>query len=209
MRGIAVGAVLDDAHPVGDESHRPVVVCVGINYGQFDPKAVAPFPPLTWKSTGMRRRLGYVFKMVGDDCVRGLASIKVQDTHLVAANFFPWITRHEWTSIGLSGIAETLALRCWGAEDPVGRIADLIARIQRAASGSPRNLPAVVFHGAGSAVPYLGVEVIRRLGSSPGQTNWILSDNLSRQSQPINAVALRPTAALGGSRSDDHSLDDE
>jgi len=110
------------------------------------------------------------------------------DFHLVATNFFPWVTRRPWSELGTKGknplntIEEALLLYCFGDANPVNRISKLIAKIKPCAA---------LFHGANNCVPTLGAEVVRRRGAGEGAPYWAFSDNLAPpQNPPCNAVVL-------------------
>lgn len=219
---LAVGAVLDEATE-NSTADLDVVVAVGINYGQFDASVPYAIPdPSDWAKTRMWRRLGLVLQRLDNDCLNGqfrerygdiFSELGKQDPpfHLVVVNYFPWMTQSEWGEISLNAIAESLALRCWGYDQPAVRIKDLIASIAAKKPGTSEcvgEVPCVVFHGAGNAVPYLALETIRLLVGKCF-TNYVFSDNLSRQSQPTNAVALLPLTPLTVRRENVHQVADE
>jgi hypothetical protein len=204
---LAVGAVLDEATPNSD---LDVVVAIGINYAQFDASAPKVTLPANWASTEMWRRLGLTLLRLDEECMVGEIKERYGEIfqildkaqkpfHLVAVNYFPWVTQTEWTEIGLNSIAEALVLRCWGHTHPEERIAGLIKMISEKRPGEKGfcvgEIPFVVFHGANSAVPYLALDTIRLLdGKFFG--NFVFCDNLSRKSKPANAVLLLPPTPL-------------
>src|ERR1035437_2612141 len=219
---LAVGAVLDEATK-GSAADLDVVVAVGINYSQFGASVPYAIPdPDDWAKTRMWRRLGHVLQRLDKDCLNGqfgerygdiFSEVEKQDPpfHLVAVNYFPWMTQSEWGEISLNAIAESLVLRCWGYDQPAERIADLIASIAAKKPGTSEcvgEVPCVIFHGAGNAVPYLALETIRLLVGKCF-SNYVFSDNLSRQSQPTNAVALLPLTPLTVRRENVHQVADE
>lgn len=189
---MAVGAVLDE-QTVGRD--LPVAVAVGINYGQF--YAGSPGAMLnagTWRQTGMWKRLELVLKKLSGPCANGAFDefLVPGSFHLVAVNYFPWITSSPWGDIEMNSIAEALVLRCWGFRHPEAAVADLIAKVGNPnAQSQPGALPFVVFHGANNAVPYLALGTMRELCGSI-DTKFIFSDNLARPYQPANAVLLHP-----------------
>lgn len=204
---LAVGAILDRATDVaGEDLDRNVVIVVGINYTQFDAKAKHVVIPPDWRDTVMWRSLGLALQELDSKCFKGdiacrypvdltqLPIVTPKPFHLVAVNYFPWITRSEWGAIGLNSIAESLALRCWGYSNPAAHIAELILKLSEYPS-NVRNVPFVVFHGAQNAVPYLALETMRAL-SPTHYTNYIFTDNLSRSWKPTNAVVCHPLIPL-------------
>jgi hypothetical protein len=200
-KSVAVGAVLDSV-TANFEADLPVVVAVGINYGQFGSSMphFGVVPP-NWSSTGMRPRLNAVIKQLDESCLDGefskLHSCKNGSTpqcHLVAVNFFPLLTQTEWTEIGMNSITEALMLRCWGYADPCAQVAGLIRRIdgeQTGDNGGVGRIPFVVFHGANSAVPLLGIQTAQQLQGSV-RSDFVFCDNLSRGGKPTNAIVLLP-----------------
>jgi hypothetical protein len=203
---LAVGAVLDDASPNFD---LDVVVAIGINYAQFNKSAPNVSLPANWAKTGMWRRLGlsllHLDKCMGDEIKEQYKDIfsnldeHQKPFHLVAVNYFPWITQDEWTKIGFNSIAESLVLRCWGHTHPAEHIAGLIEKISEKKRGNEGlcvgEIPFVVFHGANTAVPYLALDTIRLLNRKLF-CNYVFCDNLSRKFQPKNAVLLLPRTPL-------------
>jgi hypothetical protein len=202
---LAVGAVLDNA-TLSQNQDLPVVVAIGINYTQFDSSKSKVVLPQSWADTQMWRRLGLVLHRLDSDCFRGEIEERFREIwpdldkkqpkpfHLVAVNYFPWVTRSEWGAIGLNAIAESIIIYCWGYANPAERVAQLIELIAKARSGAEKyvgEIPFVVFHGANNAVPYFAFETIRLL-SGKFFSNYIFSDNLSRPSQPANAIVLLP-----------------
>lgn len=191
-KALAVGAVLDE-QTVGRD--LPVAVAAGINYGQF--YADSPGAMLnsgTWRQTGMWKRLELVLKKLNIPCANRAFDkfLAPGSFHLVAVNYFPWITSCPWGDIGMNSIAEALVLRCWGFRHPEAAVADLIAKLGSLNTQfQPGALPFVVFHGANNAVPYLALGTMRELCGSI-DTKFIFSDNLARPYQPANAVLLHP-----------------
>jgi len=205
---LAVGAVLD-ATPIAPGLDLDVVVAVGINYTQFSKKngsaAMVGLP--AWRAAGMRPRLDLTLTYLDGACFGGTIEKrfagKIPRFHLVAVNFFPWVTRDQWTQIGrtktgektnLNAIAEALVLRCWGYDHPATHIAGLIDSIAAISPGTNAlagDLPFVVFHGADCAVPYLAIETIRMLALGNVRTNYVFCDNLTLPGFHLrNAVTL-------------------
>ena len=221
---LAVGAILDRATNVaGEDLDLDVVILVGINYTQFDAKAKHVVIPPDWRDTVMWRSLGLALQDLDSKCFKGdiacrypvdltqLPIVTPKPFHLVAVNYFPWITRSEWGAIGLNSIAESLALRCWGYPNPSGHIAELISKLSVKSPGDCAlvgNVPFVVFHGAQNAVPYLALETMRAL-SPTHYTNYIFTDNLSRSWKTINAVVCHPLTPLILSHLNVHQVNDE
>jgi hypothetical protein len=143
--------------------------------------------------------LGYLDAQCYGETIAKRFARKTPPFHLVAVNFFPWVTRHEWTELNLNAIAEALVLRCWGYDHPAKHIADLIDLIGAKKPGTSAladEIPFVVFHGANCAVPYLALETIGLLEPGDVSTNYVFCDNLSLPFPPVNAVTLLPTVPL-------------
>ncbi|MFA5265978.1 MAG: hypothetical protein WC378_19325 [Opitutaceae bacterium] len=211
---LAIGAVFDQKTD-NTEDDLDVVVAVGINYGQFfGQSCVSMITDPAWRDTKMWKRLHHTFTYLDAECFEGeIAQRGLSKFHLVAVNFFPWITRKEWTDkIKLNAIAEAMVLRCYGFDHPAARIADLVELIGHSSPGSPNCagvVPFVVFHGAGCAVPYLGVETVRILLSPASiHSNYVFCDNLSRPLPPRNTAVLLPKIPLMLRRKNVHVLDD-
>jgi hypothetical protein len=206
-QSLAVGAVLDQATAnLNPDEDLDVVVAVGINYGQFAGSRPSAIPnPKNWAATGMWRRLLLVLQRLDEECLVGQVEERYEGIfsdldnvnkpfHLVAVNYFPWLTTSEWGEIGLNSISESLAVRCWGYEDPAKHIANLIKSIAKQSKGTQRNVgefPFILFHGASNAVSYLALDTIRCLKDNCF-ANYIFCDNLSRPFPPVNAVVLVP-----------------
>ncbi len=185
---VAVGWVLD--HDTETEKQElPVVVAVGINYGQG---ATYLNPPVPWaEPTQMRPRLneaGLVVQSANtDECSHaGWPSA----FHLVVGNFFPWITVYAWATHQFNGSEEALLLHCHGFDDPYIHLAALLGRLGA-------EVTHLVFHGTNTPVPLLGTEFVRRYGDllasqdRPVDTQVIFSDNLARPGLPVaNSVGL-------------------
>jgi hypothetical protein len=132
----------------------PVALCVGINYGQ-GPLFLAPLPLRS--VTGM-----LPFAKLAIPKATGIPLVPF---HLVAANFFPWITLDEWSLTVTNALKEHLLLETCGFADPVKHISSLVALLQ------PEWL---IFHGVGCCVPSLGMKVRNAL-----YRETIFCDNLS------------------------------
>jgi hypothetical protein len=168
----AVFSVIDDQSP---PDKLPVVLCVGINYGQFKGAKGRPGfarSPFLIDSTGMPSEVSKAFS---------LSPAKLPNScHLIAANFFPWITNIRWEeAIDESSIKEALLMRFCGYEDPIKIISDLINEVE------PEFL---VFHGANNCVPSLGT-IVNRV-SKWKQRVTIFCDNLSYHAKWSNSVVL-------------------
>ncbi len=177
---VVVGAVIDKPLDGTNDEDLPVVLAVGINYGQGGRYLRRPVPLLD--RTGMRPKLSKVqHKLADTDCPA--RSLK-EPFHLVAANFFPWITPLPWSAYSFNSIEEAALLFCCGHSDPEQYILELMRAV----------LPsAVVFHGANNVVPYMGTSVVRRhlAGSYPLHFETIFSDNLAGSYQPGISNAIR------------------
>ena len=186
---VAVGWVLDD--DVGTkEDDLPVVIAVGINYGQG---AAYLTDKVRWRdSTQMRSRLNKAGKIVAgpgtDDCA--FAHFRKNKYHLVAGNFFPWITTCSWDAYGFNGIEGPLLLHCHGFRDPFASLAALLT------SGIGKEVSHLFFHGTNTPVAQLGVDFIRLHGSLLNENRStsvqvVFCDNLARPNLPVgNSVGL-------------------
>ena len=185
---VAVGWVLDQETADEDQDLK-VVVAVGINYGQGPEYLDQPVP---WRdATLMRTRLdkaaGAVQAADSEDCPHmGL----LEAFHLVAGNFFPWITTNAWADHGFNGIEEALLLYCHGFADPHLYLAALLQEIGA-------EVTHLFFHGTNTPVPLLGTKFVQRHGdllapkNRPVDTQVIFCDNLARPSLPVaNSVGL-------------------
>lgn len=177
---VAVGAVIDDT--VFSDDDLPVVVAVGINYWQFG-KNSQPWVKQGWRATKMRRRLDEAMRMLDGKC-----GFKSADRyHLVAVNFFPWITRSPWSNIPNS-LTEALALYCWGIPKAPELIATLIKQLD---TGAAEAAPIVAMHGVNNAVPALSLRVVQSVNEpTPSSVRFIYSDNLGYAAPPRNVAVL-------------------
>ena len=175
---VAVGSVLDKATEGQD---LPIVLVVGINYGQG--LHYASNPTMLVENTGMLSRTKKVLEVLrGEGCCEYLPDPK-ENFHLVAANFFPWITYNSWGGSGfLNAIEEAMLLKCVGHKDPVNHISHLIDRVK----------PIVVmFHGANNIVPSLGLIVSKSHNHTEDDMSFILCDNLAPPGAKVsNALVL-------------------
>ena len=166
----AVFSVVDGPMPDPDEP-LDTAICVGINYGQGISylKGQPLLEPKDLKK--MRKNLGDAF--VSSGFVRKNEKADQEDEppdfHLVAANFFPWISKKPWSSIVSNRIDESILMKCCGYSDPVGLITSLVKAVE------PKWL---VFHGASNCVSSLGLEVVYHTSHISGMRR-ILSDNLA------------------------------
>lgn len=186
--------ILIDEEPSRDlTDDLPVVVAIGINYGQGGEYLGRPFIKGVFDVTKMRRRFENAVASIGT------AACDIRDLqtgyHLVAANFFPWITAVSWREHGFNAIEEALFIRCFGYSDPFWHLLDLLDTLVTADGGTRYWL---VFHGAQNAVPYMAVELLAHLQN---HKNWgarlepkleqiIFSDNLAYPPPVYNAVKL-------------------
>lgn len=177
---VAVGAVIDDIEVRSDDD-LPVILVVGINYGQGAVYARDSVP--LFDKTEMRPKLKSVFRFLSDN---GCAAVNIDlddRFHLVAANFFPWITEHSWSAYKFNSIEEAAIIHCCGHAHPQQYISELV---------STSRPTVVVFHGANNAVPYMGSCVIRSIAGKSGYTDFdvVFSDNLAGSFQPAISNAL-------------------
>jgi len=175
---VAAGAVIDAVTKHSTED-LPVVLAVGINYGQ----RVCHVP--LFDITRMLPRLKQVFSHLATNKCPSKGEKWENDYHLVASNFLPWITNQPWSEFEFNSIEEATLIHCCGHVSPEEYIMDLVSRIQ------PH---IVVFHGANNAVPYIGGCLIRRYLQSNVTTDFevIFSDNLAPGIAPgiSNAIKL-------------------
>lgn len=155
---VAVFSVVDETDGTRPEE-LPVMLCVGINYGQ-DSSYLKRLQPLKDK-TGMRSNLISALKLSDQTVPKSF--------HLVAANFFPWITPVTWQELALNCLHSALLLRAFGYSDPTKHLNGLAALLQ------PEWL---VFHGVGNSVPVLGLQMLSQLGDT--RQSVLLCDNLGR-----------------------------
>lgn len=158
---VAIGAVIDSAssQPPINNDDLPVVLVAGINYGQQSGHDYVAAPPGLYDHSAMRPRLE---NAVGLLVPFGCAELTGEDYHLVAANFFPWITRDPWTLAAPNCITEQLLVRYFGWPSPLGFIALLIQQLQIASRRCKHGLTHIVFHGANNAVPGFGAALTSR-----------------------------------------------
>ncbi len=158
---VAIGAIIDSDNdqPPTNHDDLPIVLVAGINYGQQSGHDYVAAPPGLYDQTGMRPRLeNAVGQLVPFECT----DLVGKDYHLVAANFFPWITREPWaTGVG-NCITEQLLVRYFGWPSPLGFIALLIQHLQIASRNCKHGLTHIVFHGANNAVPGFGSALVSR-----------------------------------------------
>ncbi|MBX3741232.1 MAG: hypothetical protein KF712_09600 [Akkermansiaceae bacterium] len=189
---VAAGAVIDSN---SSDADLPVVLVVGINYGQGSSYLNSSIP--ISDDTKMRDRLGRVIGHLKDNgCPPGHMD---DDTefHLVAANFFPWITSQSWSSFDFNSIEESALIRCWGYKCPIAYIESLFDEFEGA-----KNLEAIVFHGANNATSYLGNCLISRLrdtGKLDNNLEIIFCDNLAPGFSPRISNGIKLNCNIGRS----------
>jgi hypothetical protein len=186
---VAVGWVLDDDVETKDKE-LPVIVAVGINYGQG---AFYLKNKVGWRDpTQMRGRLKKASEFIRgpgtDSCP--FAQLP-RPFHLVVGNFFPWITTCAWSDYRFNGIEEALLLHCCGFRDPHAFLDALFS------SQIGREVTHLFFHGTNTPVPLMGLEFVRRHGALLTSKNRntdvqvVFCDNLARPSLPVaNSVGL-------------------
>lgn len=174
---VAVGVVIDNLAHKGD---LPVILAVGMNWGQGGYYINNPVPLVTM--TSLRPRLQQVLKHLSVNNCPSVANTWRDNFHLIAANFFPWITSQPWSAYGFNSIEEATLIHCCGHPSPTEYLKKLLSKV----------LPnIVIFHGANNAVPYLGECVIREYLQNNEVTEFevIFSDNL--------VPGFRPTISNG------------
>ena len=186
---MAVGWVLDDDIETKEED-LPVIVAVGINYGQGEQYLTKP---VRWRdSTQMRSRLKKAGEAFENDQTQDCVFAKLpRRFHLIAGNFFPWITGLAWGDYHFNGIEEAMLFHCFGFKNPYTSLNELlIGLIGKAVTH-------LFFHGTNSPVPTLGVQFLHQHPTvlTPTDTGpsiqVVFSDNLARPHLPIsNSVAL-------------------
>jgi hypothetical protein len=132
--------------------------------------------------------------------------------HLVATNFFPWITNLRWSQHNFNSIEEAIFLDCVGYKNPFSHLDYLF----QALDGS---LAYLIFHGANNAVPYLGIDFARRHCTNttiPAPPKIVFCDNLAPvpNHHPLNNLVMWNARGFNGpvgpaSTLDlDHSVDE-
>jgi hypothetical protein len=167
----AVLTVIDSLTKTQESDVFPVVLCVGINYGQQGGRKNYCKGQGLCDATGMRKNLQSALNLAN-------VTISLGQSHLVAANFFPWITLKSWQNVAPNCLVSALLLRSFGFEDPGSAMASLIDRI------GPSCL---VFHGSGNAVPMLALETIQKCQWKTPKI--LICDNLGYHVQ-WNSVSL-------------------
>lgn len=174
-RRVAVGSVVDIGSNPQDD--LPVVLAVGINYGQGDWYADNPVP--LEDNTQLR---GQAFRTLHQLKISNCCLEDTGSFHLAAANFFPWITKWSWS--GLNSIEEAILLRCAQLYDPVRHVVSLIQKME------PQ---VVMFHGANNAVPGLGLKVVEAIpGSERLSRKYVFSDNLAPPQRSVSNGVMIP-----------------
>ncbi len=158
---VAVAAVIDEASNQAplNAGDWPVVLVVGINYGQQGSHNYVASPPDLYDRTNMRAKLQATAAMLAP---HGCVNLAADGYHLVAANFFPWITNAPWMACTPNNITEQLLIRYFGWPSPLGFVALLIQQLQVACRTCQHGLTHIVFHGANNAVPSLGGGLVSR-----------------------------------------------
>ena len=195
--GVAwVGSVIDNNASVDLTDDLPVVVAIGINYGQGGKYLRPSFIKGVLDETEMRPRFANAAAQIGKaEC----KTASLQRYHLVAANFFPWITAVNWLEHGFNAIEEALFIRCFGYSDPIKPLIDLIVTaIDEAQHAKESRSYWLIFHGAQNAVPYMAFDLltamqkhkdwVSRMG--PNLQEIVFSDNLAYPPPVSNAVKL-------------------
>jgi hypothetical protein len=147
----AVFSVVEDItkHGSKETENMPVALCVGINYIQS-------------KTYTIGQALVHVTGMYDNatKAIKTATGASPKPFHLVAANFFPWVTEGSWSHAidangkrGINSLHEMLLLETCGFDDPVSHVRSL-ADILR-----PKWL---IFHGVDNCVPMLG-NTVRKL----------------------------------------------
>lgn len=146
----------------------PVALCVGINYTQ-------------WTGFGGSQLLVDRTNMYTKttQAITDATAVAPGQFHLIAANFFPWVTVKGWgiaTGKSFNSLHEMLLLETCGFDDPARHIQSLADLLR------PKWL---IFHGADNCVPSLGSMVRKLL-----RREVICCDNISQQYQGINAIKV-------------------
>jgi hypothetical protein len=167
----AVLSVIDNKINTNGAAELPVVLCVGVNYGQQGGSKNYSKGQKLCDNTGMRRNLQSALNLAG-------VKLSMEESHLVAANFCPWITLGSWQNVAANCLVSALLLRSFGYDDPSSEMASLIDLLQPSC---------LVFHGSGNSVPILALEALRKCKLK--QPKALLCDNLG---YPVwrNSVAL-------------------
>lgn len=180
---VATGAVIDSGTEQGADD-LPVIVAVGMNYWQFG-IASSHWPLPGWRKTGMRPRLDNALQFLAKEC----GSLDFAGGyHLLAANFFPWVTRKPWGKIRVNQLGEAMALFSSGVPAPAKHIARLAQKLKDGGDA-----PALCFHGVNNAVPALALEVVQEVRANHIATEIFFTDNLARSGTARNKIVLLPT----------------
>ena len=165
---VAVGALIDgDKDDLKSENDLPVVLVVGINYGQHGTAATRGHdylhkPPGLYDDTGMTDRLEAVVRLLVDQG-NSIVPVEKNGYHLVATNFFPWITTKLWKDCTRSVLAEELLLRYFGWPDPLDFVTRLVQEFYRQCQtlnlDYRKGLTHVIFHGAQNAAMRCGLSL--------------------------------------------------
>lgn len=164
--------VLDSA--TSTEGDLPVVICIGMNYGQIATAGIYT----AMKPTGMSASLTNVLKA---------AASKLAETrcHLVATNFFPALSPAEWGTSAPTRVADVALFADAGFGDCLASVATLFSVI------GPDSVAVAVFHGAHNSVPALGWVLKSRILLDFQRTEWIFCDNISSRPRRIsNAIRV-------------------
>lgn len=167
----AVLSVIDSANGTEESDVFPVVLCVGINYGQQGGRKNYSKGQGLCDNTGMRKNLQSALNLAN-------VTMSLDESHLVAANFFPWITLKSWQNVAPNCLVSALLLRSFGFEDPSSDMASLIDLLQPSC---------LVFHGVGNDVPMLALETLQKCQWKTPKV--LLCDNLGYHVQ-WNSVSL-------------------
>ncbi len=187
-----VDAIVDDyTDAVVDP--LPVVLTVGINYGQV---ATGHFT----RKTQMRSGLNKLNGIFPDS--KGRAPLISDQYHLVAWNLFPILSPQPWGDYNFNGLEEALVIWRWGYANWPQLSMKLITAI------APQ---VVVFHGINNAVPYHGMMLADtiRPRATDDYPRVVFCGNLARVTSVTTAkttVEIRPPPI---SRIHVHQVNDE
>lgn len=176
-----VTARVDDWSRTEPLTDCDVIIAVGINYGQ---SAVASG---IYDETRMRPHLDGAFELLKKHlrpgCIRSELPLP-KSYHLVAYNFFPWLTSAPWSELGINAIEEALLVYCLGYSGVFKPLDELLKKIKSAGG----KIKWVVFHGANNAVAALGTAFCQTL-HPVNRPEILFCDNLAWK-VASNSVAL-------------------
>jgi hypothetical protein len=174
---------IDNGCQVRTPDDYDVVIAVGINYGQD-----ASIPSI-YDKTKMRPHLKEAFDLLTKnakaECNYG-AIPEPDNYHLVAFNFFPWLTSNPWSELGVNCIEEALLIYCLGYP----KIFDPLESLLSSIGIGQGKVVWIVFHGANNAVAALGAAFCQTLNPVK-RPDVLFCDNLAWSVRNNSVVLCR------------------